>query len=111
MVELYITLPSRSSHHTVAPLGARFVSAFKKGRVQDLTLNDTLAGTYPMTELISKPVVKLPRKRQTLLFADHEAFAANTDFLVSDKLYVDPLPPTVTATDVIDLLRSCEPVE
>lgn len=64
-----------------------------------------------MTELISKPVVKLPRKRQTLLFADHEAFAANTDFLVSDKLYVDPLPPTVTATDVIDLLRSCEPVD
>ncbi|KAI7874250.1 RNA-binding domain-containing protein [Lichtheimia hyalospora FSU 10163] len=64
-----------------------------------------------MTELISKPVVKLPRKRQTLLLADHEAFAANTDFLVSDKLYVDPLPPTVTEADIIDLLRSCEPIE
>lgn len=81
-----------------------------------------------MTELYEyKPIVKLPKKRQSMvtMTANHRNATAamalhpqtypfsatGTDFLVSEMLYLDTVPPSVSESDVKDMVSSCAPVE
>lgn len=60
-----------------------------------------------MTELFTqKAVVNLPKRNRTSIIVSDERY---TDYLVSDKLYIDNLPSFLTKDEIMDLLKTCDP--
>ncbi|KAI9274319.1 hypothetical protein BDA99DRAFT_532968 [Phascolomyces articulosus] len=73
-----------------------------------------------MTEIVSeKPIVRLPKKRESILLTDRTTSMVTTmkpplvyrDALVSDRLYTEGIPSTVSENDILDLVQSCDPEE
>ncbi|KAI9484557.1 hypothetical protein BDB00DRAFT_129765 [Zychaea mexicana] len=73
-----------------------------------------------MTELChGKPIVRLPKKRGSMMTTDRIAMTTKQgqqppplrEALVSDRLYTEGIPSTVSENDIMDLVQSCDPVE
>lgn len=81
-----------------------------------------------MTELfVTKAIVKLPRKNtitnssnRLIIDTDYNHLTSSGKphqqeeydfFLVTDKLYLDGLPSSITESEIMDLVGSCDPVK
>ena len=65
-----------------------------------------------MTELVSgRPVVRLPKARESMRMERTVSMKTSYRALVSDRLYTEGIPSTVSENDILDLVQSCDPIE
>ncbi|KAI8141433.1 hypothetical protein BJV82DRAFT_176012 [Fennellomyces sp. T-0311] len=78
----------------------------------DILLNYHVIGSKRMTELChGRPIVRLPKKRDSMMTDRLSIKQHYRDVLVSDRLYTEGIPSTVSENDIMDLVQGCDPVD